>query len=311
MKYAFCIFLQLCPLLVCGSELFGNMLNILQNLSGDENNKNDIEKLMSRIKKLEEENYNLKKEKEEQVEIMRKFIGLVNQYSMDNSLLQREVAKFQCQPKTIVKTQTKEHDGGISEYICTYTQIGYVDENGDCKYLQEELKNCDYVKRIKGCVPGDHMILLDDNTWHPIADLKPGQLYFNGNKAVTIHSVETGFEKKHLIEVEIMFGNEVFTYNYTQNHVFPVKRMYHDMHLTAKDLKMGDMLTYFSRDKENYVLETQVYITSVRQIPGGIYVYNIRSTSPSKTWEDHYMIGNGILSGNLNLQEFVAKENEI
>jgi len=288
------------------AEEFSNLVNTFRK---DENyDKNAIEKLMLKINKLEEENHDLKEINKEQQENLREFMKILNTYKMNTPLLLAELEKFKCKTITSVKTKNKDYNGGVNEFICTYTQKGHIDQNGDCTYDQPE-ENCELGKRIQGCVPGDHMILLDDNTWHPIADLKPGQKYFNGNEAVTIHEVEAGFEEKQLIEIEISVGDKVLTYDYTQNHVFPVTRRHNDVHLTAKDLKVGDLLTYFNRDKDNYVLETQVYVTAVRQIPGGIHVYNIRSTSSSKIWEDHYMIGNGIVSGNLNLQEFVATVN--
>jgi hypothetical protein len=150
--------------------------------------------------------------------------------------------------------------------------------------------------RTDGCFVPETKILLADGSSRAIEDLSAGERVWNpvSKRPARIKFIRQGGENKPLIK--IAYGNDRLTV--TDQH--PV--------LTAAGLKQAGLLT-----KDDIILdgEGREHPLSVLEkvLPvEGQQVINIMLEGPTDSVEDHYVVADGIITGDLLLQVRLAAD---
>jgi hypothetical protein len=149
--------------------------------------------------------------------------------------------------------------------------------------------------RIDGCFVPETKILMADGSQKKLEDLAAGELVVSGKTGapIAIKSLLESNEDKPIIAVAI--GDR--RVSVTQQHPFPTSRGW----MAASDLKVGDRIREpDGRDAEVTSIEELPIIPSQR-------VLNMQLATDSQDYYDHLVIADGIVTGDLFVQQSMAQ----
>ncbi len=142
-----------------------------------------------------------------------------------------------------------------------------------------------------GCFAEGSKIMMGDGSWQRGELVKPGDYVWNPviKMPVKVIEISNGPEKPALLRFETAVGHKI---RVTRNHPIPTKNGLK----AAKDVLVGEHLRLMGGDF--------VEIKSVSyDSPEGSFVWNVRLDGSGKEEEMHYVLVDGVVAGDLTLQE--------
>jgi hypothetical protein len=167
-------------------------------------------------------------------------------------------------------------------------------ERSDASIPSRNPGNCEFVgvDRIDlGCFLEGSKIMMGDGTWKDGELVQKGDYVWNpvAKMAVRVAETTNGPEKHPIIRIETLAGKVI---KVTRNHPMPTKTGLK----AAKDLLVGDDVLVLNGD---YTRVTAVGLESSKEK----FVWNLRLDGDSKDESFHYVLVDGIVAGDLTLQE--------
>ena len=175
--------------------------------------------------------------------------------------------------------------------ICGKVKLIFKDD----KITETETTKKIPTRKNQGCFPPDTKIKLADGSLRRADEVFVGDLVWNpiANKAMEIRQVVVGPELIPLIE----FGNEQISGRVTEDH--PV--LTGEGLKKAKDLKVGDEFLLADGQKQT------ISYVSPSPVRDGQTVVNFYFETDERD-KNNFMISDGIITGNLFLQQLLSKE---
>ena len=156
-----------------------------------------------------------------------------------------------------------------------------------------------YQRTACGCFEGSTPIMLGDGRYKPIRELTRTDMIWNPilKKAMAIKRMVVGPEKIPMIRVTRAGDSAVLV---TQGHPFPTENGLK----TAIELKNGDRVFNASGGLESVTVETVVYPEA--EAPS---VWNLELDGDEHL-NSHYLVADGVVTGDLKIQERLKDEKE-
>jgi len=189
-----------------------------------------------------------------------------------------------------------------------YSCPGYCNPygRGDCQYLSGYIGNAGsescYVQFVYvrgwGCFSADTEITLADLTTKKASQIRSGDWLWNPirRSPARVKKVVAGPEKKPMMEI---VGSD-FRLKVTETHPFPTENEI----LQAKDLRPGDSVLGNGGRLLTIERVGRFFLSSDDR------VWNFELEESSGSWEDHVVLANGIMTGDLVLQNKLEKRGE-
>jgi hypothetical protein len=227
----------------------------------------------------------------------------------------------QCEPYTNIYNNVTNNQ----LFICVdvYVPItininnGGDDHDGDrgkeCEYKHDR-QDCDFCRRWMGCFDPNTNIVMGDKSTKMAVDIKEGDLVWNpiAERAARVTKRVAGPEE--LAMIEFGYGDKLV--KVTQDHPVVVQKLAVEASLLSDTLNMSSAYTVkqardLSKDDSVLGSDGQYHrIDVLRQLPlkANQAVINFELEGGSNDIRDHAVVANGIISGDLAVQNTLTKD---
>jgi hypothetical protein len=218
-----------------------------------------------------------------------------------------------CDPYTTTYNNADEHN--ISVCVDTYVAINItVNINEECEYRLDDHK-CDFCKRFNGCFDPNTDILMGDGSTKTAKDIKEGDLLWNplAKSSEKVTKLVAGPEE--LAMVALGYGDKVI--RVTQDHPIVVENQIVKASLLSNTENGGTGYTVkqaldLTQDDAVLGSDGQFHkLTALRTLPVKFNqtVINFELEASSNSIQDHAVVANGIVTGDLKTQNAIKEAN--
>lgn len=186
-------------------------------------------------------------------------------------------------------------------------------DDGECRYKHDR-QDCDFCRRWMGCFDPNTNIVMGDKSTKMAVDIKEGDLVWNplAEQAARVTKRVAGPEE--LAMIEFGYGDKLV--KVTQDHPVVVQKLAINASLLSDTLNMSSAYTVkqardLSKDDLILASDGQYHrIDVLRQLPlkANQAVINFELESSSNDIRDHAVVANGIISGDLAVQNTLTKD---